>query len=62
MGHDLIPKSVTTFLKGMNEIYPDEDWHVFVGRDVGMSSEFDEDYRRLHLRIKYAFDFIVMAD
>ena len=53
---------MTTSAKGMNEIYPDEDWHVFVGRDVGMSSEFDEDYRRLHLRIKYAFDFIVMAD
>ena len=62
MGHDLIPKSVTTSLKGMNERYPDEDWHVVVGRNIGLSSEVDEDYRRFHLRIKYTQDFIIMAD
>merc|ERR1712038_109931 len=39
--------------KGMNERYPDEDWHVVVGRYVGLSSEVDEDYRRFHLRIKH---------
>ena len=54
--------TVTTSLKGMNERYPDEDWHVVVGRNIGLSSEVDEDYRRFHLRIKYTQDFIIMAD
>merc|ERR1711894_17027 len=48
--------------KGMNEKYPDEDWHVIVGRDLAYSSEMDQDYRRYYLEIPYTLDFFIMAD
>ena len=48
--------------KGMNQKYPDEDWHVIVGRDIVYSSEIDEDYRRYWLEIPFTLDFIIMAD
>ena len=48
--------------KGMNEKYPDEDWHVIVGRDIVYSSEVDEDYRRYWLEIPFTLDFFIMAD
>ena len=48
--------------KGMNEKYPDEDWHVIVGRDIVFSSEKDEDYRRYWLEIPFTLDFFIMAD
>ena len=46
----------------MNEKYPDEDWHIFVGRDIQFSSEIDDDYRRYRLEIPYTLDFFIMAD
>ena len=46
----------------MNIKYPDEDWHVIVGRDLGYSSEIDQDYRRYHLEIPRTLDFLIMAD
>ena len=46
----------------MNIKYPDEDWHVIIGRDIGYSSEIDEDFRRYHLEIPRTLDFIIMAD
>ena len=46
----------------MNTKYPDEDWHVIVGRDLGYSSETDQDYRRYHLEIPYTLSFFIMAD
>ena len=46
----------------MNNKYPDEDWHVIVGRDIVYSSEIDEDYRRYWLEIPFTLDFFIMAD
>lgn len=46
----------------MNIKYADEDWHVIIGRDIGYSSEIDEDFRRYHLEIPRTLDFIIMAD
>ena len=46
----------------MNEKYPDEDWHIFVGRDIQFSSEIDDDYRHYRLEIPYTLDFFIMAD
>ena len=48
--------------KEMNNKYPDEDWHVIVGRDFGYSSEEDQDYRRYMLEIPYTLTFFIMAD
>ena len=59
IGHGTMAYQIKT---KMNIKYPDDDWHVIVGRDLGYSSEIDQDYRRYHLEIPKTLDFLIMAD